>query len=96
MILIDIVFVKQSMSTINVSCDLSNSFSQRSNYLHREVVEFASQFTNTAVAPWRMATIWGGSSLLKMLLKMMEDTLNLKDWKWDFFINLSASDYPVQ
>ena len=71
-------------------------FFQRSNYLHREVVEFASQFTNAAVAPWRMATIWGGSSLLKMLLQMMKDALDFKDWKWDFFINLSASDYPVQ
>ncbi|XP_065659775.1 xylosyltransferase 1 isoform X2 [Hydra vulgaris] len=68
----------------------------RSDYLYEQVKKLASQFKNVAVAPWRMATIWGGASLLSMLLQMMEDTLKIKEWKWDFFINLSASDYPVQ
>lgn len=68
----------------------------RSDYLYQEVTQFAAQFENCAVAPWRMATIWGGASLLKMLLRMMKDALEIKQWKWDFFINLSASDYPVQ
>ena len=71
-------------------------FSQRSHYLHREVKEFIKLFPNTALAPWRMATIWGGASLLKMLLTCMDDLLKKTDWKWDFFINLSESDYPVQ
>lgn len=64
--------------------------------MHREVQELAEKFSNVAVTPWRMATIWGGASLLQMLLRMMADGLKLKDWKWDFFLNLSASDYPVQ
>lgn len=64
--------------------------------MYQEVTQFAAQFENCAVAPWRMATIWGGASLLKMLLRMMKDALEIKQWKWDFFINLSASDYPVQ
>ncbi|CAH3106757.1 unnamed protein product [Pocillopora meandrina] len=68
----------------------------RSDYLRREVLKMIRDFPNAAVAPWSMATIWGGASLLQMLLKCMEDLLAKKDWKWDFFINLSESDYPIQ
>ena len=69
---------------------------QRSDYLRREVLKMIRNFPNAAVAPWSMATIWGGASLLKMLLKCMEDLMAKKDWKWDFFINLSESDYPIK
>jgi len=42
-----------------------------------------------------MATIWGGASLLQMLLRAMKDVLSL--WKdWDFFINLSGLDFPIE
>eukprot|EP00794_Sanderia_malayensis_P009135 gene9135-10108_t len=67
----------------------------RSDYLYGEVEDIVKKFPNSAIAPWRMATIWGGASLLSMLLRCMEDVLNKKDWKWDFFINISESDYPV-
>ncbi|XP_029185216.2 LOW QUALITY PROTEIN: xylosyltransferase 1-like [Acropora millepora] len=67
----------------------------RSDYLRREVLKMIRNFPNAAVAPWSMATIWGGASLLKMLLKCMED-LMAEEWKWDFFINLSESDYPIK
>ena len=30
-----------------------------------------------------------------MLLRAISDLLK-KDWKWDFFINLSGSDYPIK
>ncbi|XP_056144335.1 xylosyltransferase 1-like [Lampris incognitus] len=69
---------------------------QRSNYLHREVVALAHQYTNVRVTSWRMATIWGGASLLSMYLRSMEDLLKMADWSWDFFINLSAADYPIR
>lgn len=72
------------------------SLSQRSNYLHREVVSLASRYPNVRVTPWRMATIWGGASLLTMYLRSMEDLLSMADWSWDFFINLSAADYPIR
>lgn len=70
--------------------------SQRSNYLHREVLSLASQYPNVRVTPWRMSTIWGGASLLTMYLRSMEDLLKMTDWSWDFFINLSAADYPIR
>uniref|UniRef100_A0A3P8TRX7 Xylosyltransferase 1 n=1 Tax=Amphiprion percula TaxID=161767 RepID=A0A3P8TRX7_AMPPE len=69
---------------------------QRSNYLHRQVQALASQYTNVRVTPWRMATIWGGASLLTMYLRSMADLLAMRDWSWDFFINLSAADYPIR
>lgn len=69
---------------------------QRSNYLHREVVELAQQYDNVRVTPWRMVTIWGGASLLRMYLRSMQDLLEVPGWAWDFFINLSATDYPTR
>ncbi|XP_023409361.1 xylosyltransferase 2 isoform X2 [Loxodonta africana] len=69
---------------------------KRSNYLHREVVELARQYDNVQVTPWRMVTIWGGASLLRMYLRSMRDLLEVPGWAWDFFINLSATDYPTR
>ncbi|XP_054634076.1 xylosyltransferase 1 [Dunckerocampus dactyliophorus] len=69
---------------------------QRSNYLHRQVKSLAAQYPNVRVTPWRMATIWGGASLLTMYLRSMADLLAMRDWSWDFFINLSAADYPIR
>eukprot|EP00062_Callorhinchus_milii_P009122 gi/632952731/ref/XP_007892011.1/ PREDICTED: xylosyltransferase 1 [Callorhinchus milii] len=69
---------------------------KRSNYLHRQVLGFARQYPNVRVTSWRMATIWGGASLLTMYLRSMRDLLEMKDWSWDFFINLSAADYPIR
>ncbi|XP_043091705.1 xylosyltransferase 1 [Puntigrus tetrazona] len=69
---------------------------QRSNYLHRQMVALARQYPNVRVTPWRMSTIWGGASLLTMYLQSMKDLLAMRDWSWDFFINLSAADYPIR
>uniref|UniRef100_A0A481CHM8 Xylosyltransferase 1 n=3 Tax=Sus scrofa TaxID=9823 RepID=A0A481CHM8_PIG len=69
---------------------------KRSNYLHRQVLQFAAQYSNVRVTPWRMATIWGGASLLSTYLQSMRDLLEMTDWPWDFFINLSAADYPIR
>nr|XP_015826291.2 xylosyltransferase 1 [Nothobranchius furzeri] len=69
---------------------------QRSNYLHRQAQALASLYSNVRVTPWRMATIWGGASLLTMYLRSMADLLAMRDWSWDFFINLSAADYPIR
>ena len=61
----------------------------------REVVKATRPYPNVKVAPWRLATIWGGASLLQMLLRAMRDVLSL--WKdWDFFINLSGLDFPIE
>ncbi|KAM9296883.1 xylosyltransferase 2 [Gastrophryne carolinensis] len=69
---------------------------QRSNYLHAEVVQLAQHYPNVRVTPWRMITIWGGASLLTMYLRSMQDLLLMPDWPWDYFINLSATDYPTR
>ncbi|XP_062264233.1 xylosyltransferase 2 isoform X2 [Platichthys flesus] len=69
---------------------------KRSGYLHREVLQIAQQFPNVRATPWRMITIWGGASLLKAYLRTMQDLLSMMDWKWDFFVNLSATDFPTR
>ncbi|TWW69609.1 xylosyltransferase 2 [Takifugu flavidus] len=69
---------------------------KRSGYMHREVLQVAQQYPNIRATPWRMVTIWGGASLLKAYLHSMQDLLSMLDWKWDFFINLSATDFPTR
>ncbi|XP_077474209.1 xylosyltransferase 1-like [Stigmatopora argus] len=69
---------------------------ERSDFLHREVAPMARRYPNVRVTPWRMATIWGGASLLAMYLRAMEDLLAMSDWSWDFFVNLSGADYPIR
>lgn len=64
--------------------------------MHREVLQVAQQYPNIRATPWRMVTIWGGASLLKAYLRSMQDLLSMLDWKWDFFINLSATDFPTR
>ncbi|XP_017786273.1 PREDICTED: xylosyltransferase oxt isoform X2 [Nicrophorus vespilloides] len=67
----------------------------RQDYLFRELLSLEKQFPNIRLTRKRYATIWGGASLLKMLLSCMKELLHL-DWKWDFVLNLSESDYPVK
>ncbi|XP_051905109.1 xylosyltransferase 2 [Hippocampus zosterae] len=69
---------------------------KRSGYMHREVLQIAQQYPNIRATPWRMVTIWGGASLLKAYLRSMTDLLSMRDWKWDFFINLSGTDFPTR
>jgi protein xylosyltransferase len=75
----------------------------RKKYLYEELVLLINQLNNNARFPQnikkmqqRFPTIWGGSSLLTMLLKGMEELLQQKDWKWDFVLNLSESDFPLK
>ncbi|XP_071796502.1 xylosyltransferase 1-like isoform X1 [Asterias amurensis] len=68
----------------------------RSDYLYREVARATKGFSNIRMTKWRLATIWGGASLLEVYLRCMEDLLNMEDWDWDFFINLSESDMPIK
>jgi protein xylosyltransferase len=36
----------------------------------------------------RFSTIWGGASLLRMLVSCMQELLAMDDWKWDFVLVL--------
>ncbi|BFF99022.1 xylosyltransferase oxt [Drosophila madeirensis] len=67
----------------------------RQDYLYRKLLELEQKFPNIRLARKRFSTIWGGASLLTMLLQCMQDLLKSK-WQWDFVINLSESDFPVK
>ena len=64
--------------------------------MYREMAAIASRFPNVRLASRRLSTIWGGASLLTMLLNCMQELLSFTDWRWDFFLNLSESDFPVK
>lgn len=82
-------------------CQSNNNVSvrlhiKREDYLFRELLPLEQQFPNIRLTRRRFATIWGGASLLEMLLSCMNELLALTTWKWDFVLNLSESDYPVK
>ncbi|GAB6027222.1 hypothetical protein CHUAL_001512 [Chamberlinius hualienensis] len=68
----------------------------RQEYLYNELLPLEKQFLNIKLARKRHATIWGGASLLEMLLNSMKAALSFENWHWDFFINLSETDFPVK
>lgn len=69
---------------------------QREEFMYREVLKLADRFDNVRVVANRIATIWGGASLLQMLLQTMSEALAMTDWHWDFYLNLSESDYTIK
>ena len=68
----------------------------RQNYLYDRLTEITRDKDNVRMVETRFTTIWGGSSLLSMLLTCISQLLLIKEWKWDFVLNLSESDYPVK
>ena len=65
--------------------------------MHREVSKLASILPNLRLVSKRYSTIWGGASLLTMLLSALRELLAMPDWTdWDFVLNLSESDFPVK
>ena len=61
-------------------------------YGHLKVLE---NHQNIKVTENRFATIWGGASLLQMMISSMQEMLDL-NWNMDFVINLSESDYLLK
>ncbi|XP_023222880.1 xylosyltransferase 1-like isoform X2 [Centruroides sculpturatus] len=68
----------------------------RCDYLFRALLPLEEKYSNIRLSRWRLSTIWGGASLLQMLLRCISNIIDLKNWKWDFVINLSESDFPVK
>ncbi|KAF5304046.1 hypothetical protein FQA39_LY01831 [Lamprigera yunnana] len=67
----------------------------RQDYLFRELLILEKKFSNIRLTRKRFCTIWGGASLLQMLLSTMQELL-ASNWQWDFVVNLSESDYPAK
>uniref|UniRef100_A0A6A7G8G9 protein xylosyltransferase n=2 Tax=Hirondellea gigas TaxID=1518452 RepID=A0A6A7G8G9_9CRUS len=69
---------------------------KRSSHMHRAALRLAEGYSNVFVTRQRHATIWGGSTLLTVLLQAMEELINKPHCHWDFVVNLSESDYPIK
>merc|ERR1739838_169846 len=64
-------------------------------FTRSEITKALSKYPNVRLTEWRMSTIWGGASLLQMVLRAINDCLQM--WAdWDFFINLSGLDFPIE
>ncbi|XP_054155244.1 xylosyltransferase oxt-like [Oppia nitens] len=68
----------------------------RQEYLFREMVYLEEKLSNIRVSRIRLSTIWGGASLLQMIIKSISQILNIWSNSWHFIINLSESDFPLK
>jgi len=68
--------------------------------MYRETLKLKYKFPNHfRFITNRKATIWGGATLLEALLEGMEHLISYSDdwnWSWNYFINLSESDFPLK
>lgn len=69
---------------------------QRQDYLYRNLKILEKSYPNIRLSQVRLSTIWGGASLLQMLLVCISELLLIENWKWDYVINLSESDFPIK
>jgi len=62
--------------------------------LQKEIQDFLAGFPNAAMLKSEKA-LWGGYSLVDAELRGIQELLKM-DLKWEFFINLSAQDFPLK
>ncbi len=67
----------------------------RQDYLFRSLLPLELKYSNIRLTRNRRASIWGGSSLLDVLLEALEQLLEM-DSQWQFAFNLSESDFPLR
>nr|CAG4641469.1 EOG090X01AN [Eurycercus lamellatus] len=67
----------------------------RQDYLFRNLLQLELKYPNIRLTRKRHSSIWGGASLLDVLLEAMEQLLEM-DAHWQFAFNLSESDFPLK
>ena len=67
----------------------------RQDYLFRSLLSLELKYSNIRLVRKRQSTIWGGASLLDVLLRALDDLLKM-DNQWQFAFNLSESDFPLR
>lgn len=66
---------------------------KRDDYLFNELLPLEKSYSNIIVARRRFVTIWGGPSLLDMII---DSIAYLSKYGWNYMINLSGSDFPIK
>lgn len=67
----------------------------RQDYLYRSLLQLELRYPNIHVSRKRHSSIWGGASLLDVLLESIGQLLAINK-NWQFVFNLSESDFPLQ
>ena len=67
----------------------------RSQYMYDHLKTLENGHPNVKVTETRFATIWGGTSLLDMMINSMREML-VMEWDMDFIINVSGADYLLK
>ncbi|GAV00528.1 hypothetical protein RvY_11361 [Ramazzottius varieornatus] len=68
---------------------------KRSTFLFHDLLSLEKKYDNVLLMRERRSPIWGGASLLTVLLDAIK--FGIDRWAaWDYFINLSESDLPIK
>lgn len=69
---------------------------KRQELMFRELRSLEQRLPNVMLTRKRFATIWGGASLLQAHVTFVKELLDKPEWAWDYYVNLSESDYPIK
>lgn len=67
----------------------------RQDFLFRSLLPLELKYSNIRLVRKRHSSIWGGATLLDVLLHSMEQLLEI-DSQWQYVFNLSESDFPLR
>eukprot|EP00053_Salpingoeca_punica_P014111 m.128141 g.128141 ORF g.128141 m.128141 type:complete len:769 (+) comp16385_c0_seq1:197-2503(+) len=65
----------------------------RSSYMYEELKDWVTRYPNVFLTTWRLGSVWGGANLYEVYIRGMIDLL---EYDWEYFFNLSETDYPVR
>lgn len=88
--------MKYELIHVKPSKNFVFGFLQRQEFMFRELLPLEQRLDNVMLTRKRFATIWGGASLLQAHLSFLKELLEKSEWYWDYYINLSESDYPIK
>ena len=66
----------------------------RSQYMY-DNLKHLENGNNVIVTERRITPIWGGASLMNLMLNTMQEMLEL-NWNFDFFVDVSGTDYMLK
>jgi hypothetical protein len=75
--------------TVNYGRKKFYNIGPRQDYMFEEMKKLSEKYPDfIRMSERRFSTIWGGASLLRMLVSCMQELLAMEDWKWDFVLVL--------
>ena len=64
--------------------------------MYQELLALEAILPNLRLAKERITVGWSGFTQMQAAYSMIKALVDMKDWAWDYFINLSECAYPIK